>query len=78
MKGIEMGYKCDDCKYGIANGGFDIDCPPCNNFDGFAPVDKETEMREFIKNEANNFEMAGLSEDAARYREFIADLYPCA
>lgn len=77
-KDFEMGYKCDACRYGIANGGADIDCPPCMDFSGFEPVDLAKKLREFIETEADALEESGFSADAERFREFLADLYPCA
>ena len=73
-----MSDKCDACEYGIKNIGMDVECPPCKHFDGFVPVNLEKRLRKFIETEADALEESGFSADAERFREFIADLYPCA
>lgn len=73
-----MRYKCDDCRWGIENGGADIDCPPCKNFDGFEPIGMFPKVKEFLEAEACALDDAGMSHDADRFREFLATLDPCA
>ena len=70
--------KCDKCRWGIANVGLDVQCPPCHAYDGFEPVDMMQKVKDFLEAEADALDECGMNHDADKFREFLATLDPCA